>query len=314
MARTAREISVAFPGSPTATIVTTACAEGHYVEQLPMHDASSSKPLSQCSLRFSSTSALADERDGPVSELQVRDATSSIVLSKGESLGFGRTAATGSSPKGWGYDGRFLEIGAASHLHRIWGEILWRRDVWVVRSLGERDAIVVVAPGPVRVELPPRRVDSAPAEYAMADGSAILMLSAGGSNFSIGCSTLRRPDLPVVPGPTAGEKTTTLGQMLAGSIGRQEYRVLWVMAREYRDHRSAEPTPLSYARVVRALDLKTEKQAKAAIERLKARFRVACLLPAEVPPDRQRDWMCRFAVQHRLFEHLAERYGEPPVG
>lgn len=147
----------------------------------------------------------------------------------------------------------------------------------------------------------------------MTDGSAMILLTSGGSSFSLGCSSGSVPTDWADRSPRFGDATTTLGAMLADSIGEQEFRVLWVMSREYRSGETADPAPLSYPRVVRALGLSTEKQASSAAARLKRRFADACLMPDQVEPDLQRAWMCRFAVQHHLFDPLIERYGDPPA-
>jgi hypothetical protein len=147
----------------------------------------------------------------------------------------------------------------------------------------------------------------------LTDGSATLVLNSVQSSFLVECSAPDGAPAPAVSVPDEGDRTTTLGGLLADSIGEQEFRVLWAMSREYRSGEVNDPQPLSYTRVVRALGLRTEKQATRAVERLKVRFIAAGLFPADVTPERQRDWMCRFAVQHQLLDQLVERFGGAPT-
>jgi hypothetical protein len=246
-------------------------------------------------------------------ELRVRFSGNTVVLAEDDSLGFGRSVVSPSASKGWGYGGRFLELGPSPHLHRIWGEIVWRDHRWIVRSLGDRDPITVVVTGRPRVELPARREGAEAAEHPLTDGSAALVLSSVQSSFVIECATSDGTPAPTFSMPSEGDRTTTLGGLLADSIGEQEFRVLWAMSREYRSGEVNDPQPLSYPRVVLALGLRTEKQASRSVERLKERFVAAGLFPVDVTSERQRDWMCRFAVRHQLLDRLVERFGGAPT-
>ena len=109
----------------------------------------------------------------------------------------------------------------------------------------------------------------------------------------------------------AGSETISLGDELAAGITATEFRVLWVMAREYRPPSpTTEPAPLSYARICRVLGL-SDKQAISAVERIMKRFRASGAVPAGLPASQQRDWMCRQVVTHGVLDALCDRHGTP---
>ena len=247
-------------------------------------------------------------------ELQVRAMGQLIVLADGDRLGFGRVNSEPGSTRGWGYDGRFLELSEQSYVHRIWGEIASDAGMWRVRSLGTRHPVTVVPEGHRPMELAPRRDDAAPSEFAVTQPSFDIVLSVAAQTFRLECTrSIPAGEMASVGAPALGNRTVTLGEEMADCVTATEFPVLWVMSRQYRsDPPEAQPAPLSYARICRALDL-SEKQAVSAVARVVRRFRSTGLMPAEVPAASQRDWICRQVVAHAVLVELARRHGTPPA-
>lgn len=239
-----------------------------------------------------------------------------LTLDTDQTLGFGRTVMAPTDRRGWGYPGRFLELDADPLLHRVWGDLVWRHELWCVRSLGARDRVGVQLPGKDVIELEPLRPEDAaegtePDLLAVADPEFDVLLANGARTFRIRCEWAG-VDADSAPTPLSGPATGSLGSALASSMTEVEYQILWVMAREYR-HGTADgrpPEPLEYSRIARSLGHSSRRPANAAMERLVRRFRTLGLLPDDVEPDAQRQWMCRQAVDHDAFGHLASRYGE----
>lgn len=251
-----------------------------------------------------------------VGELQVRALEQRLVLDEGERLGFGRVNPDAGGTKGWGYDGRFLELGEDGFIHRIWGELVHQHGLWHVRSLGSRHPVLVEPEGQRPIELPARIDGAAPHEFAVTQTRFAVVLAVAAQSFRLECAT--GGATPADPGPdqrpVGGGATVLFGDELAANITETEFRVLWVMSREYRAvPPPAEPSPLSYSRICRALELATEKQAVGAVERMMRRIRNAGLVPPDLATERQRDWLCRQAVAHDAFPTLIERYGRPDV-
>lgn len=243
--------------------------------------------------------------------LVLRFARQRIEVGEGESVGFGRTCTDPGLPKGWGYQGRFIELGAESHIHRIWGEIAQRNGLWFVRALGTRHPVTVDVPGRGSVELPACVPGEPPAEFAVANDHFSVVLSVGTSEYRLECSSAP-PPAPPPPLVEQGSATSTLGDELAASITELEFGVLWAMSREYREPvPGRSPAPLTYARIIRMLGLHSERQAVAAVERLTRKFRCVGLLPAGLDPARQREWICRQAVAHGIVDLLVARFGAP---
>lgn len=236
-------------------------------------------------------------------------------LADDQRLGFGRVNAEPGGSKGWGYDGRFLELGPETYIHRIWGDLVWQQGLWHVRSLGSRHPLVVAPEGHRAIELPARDPDGEPHQFAVTQRSFEVVAVVGSATFRLECSAT---DATAVgdPSPVAGSgsATVTFGDELASNITATEFRVLWVMAREYRAvPRRTEPQPLSYSRICRVLGLTTEKQASGAVERMMGRFRELGLVPVELETSQQRDWLCRESVRHGALDSLCLRHGTPEV-
>jgi hypothetical protein len=244
-------------------------------------------------------------------ELEVRSAGARVVVSSGERLAFGRRNTDPSTSRGWGYEGRFLDLSADSHLHRIWGEVLCEGGLWTVRSLGSIHPVVVVPDGQRPIELGPLRPGAEPSAYAATRPVFVISLSVGTESFELHCS-VRGAVPPAPPGrAAAGSDTLTLGLDMADCITPTEFAVLWVMGSEFRaDPALPDPRPLSYSRVMRSSGL-TERQAVGAVERVVQRFRARDLVPPEVSPGEQRAWLCRQLVTHRVFAELERRHGPP---
>ncbi len=237
---------------------------------------------------------------------------SSLTIAEGECLGFGRLNLEPGGTKGWGYQGRFVELAAESYVHRIWADLVWHNGLWHVRSLGARHPVVVVPHGYRPIELPPLPPDGSPHQYAVTQQEFEVVLAVAADEYRISCAATVEPLAPEDLGPHGGDRTMTAGGELVGGITATEFQVLWVMAREYRsDPPVAEPEPLSYARIVRALELTSDKQAVGAVERMMRRFRAADLVPATLPVAQQRDWICRQSIAHGLLDALCEQHGTP---
>lgn len=249
--------------------------------------------------------------DDRVGELEIRFEAHRLTLRESEQLGFGRVNLEPGGSKGWGYDGRFLELGDENYIHRIWGELTWKLGLWHVRSLGSRHA-VTVAPANFRpIELPPLRNGAAPHEFAVTQQDFAIVVSVAADSYTIHCSSTTDAVLPVDPTPMIGNETISLGDELATGITATEFRVLWVMAREYRTPNSTvDPAPLSYARICRALEL-SDKAAISAVERIMKRFRASGSVPPDLPAAQQRDWVCRQVVTHGVLDALCDRHGTP---
>ncbi|MHB1138438.1 MAG: hypothetical protein ACYC2O_05725 [Microthrixaceae bacterium] len=245
-------------------------------------------------------------------ELLVRSGEQRVRLMEGESLGFGRVNTEPGGSKGWGYEGRFLELGEQSYVHRIWAELLWNQGLWRVRSLGARHPVVVVPANFRPVELPPLRPGSPPHEFAVTQQEFRIVLSVAADTYELECASPTEVTLPPAERALSGRATVSLGDELAAGITATELRVLWVLAREYRtpEEDGAVPAPLSYARICRALGL-SEKQAVSAVERVVKRLRSAQVMLDTVPAAQQRDWLCRQLVVHGGFEVLCDRHGIP---
>lgn len=244
-------------------------------------------------------------------DLQVRSGEHLLTLRESECVGFGRTNVEPGGSKGWGYEGRFLELGNENYIHRIWGEVRWKQGLWHVRSLGSRHP-VIVAPAKFRpIELPPIRDGGAPHEFAVTQQDFAVVLPVAAHRYTIDCSSTTEAELPAEPAPMLGSATISLGDELAAGITATEFRVLWVMAREYRSPTgSVDPAPLSYARICRTLEL-SDKQAISAVERIMKRLRAAGVVPADLPAAQQRDWVCRQVITHGVLDSLCDRHGTP---
>lgn len=246
-----------------------------------------------------------------MSELHVRTNGQLVVLLEGDRLGFGRQNTDRDGVKGWGYEGRFIELSAKAHVHRLWGELVWDSGLWKVRSLGSMYPVSVEPAGQRPIELPPVRVGSPPSEYAVTDEVFDVVLSVAADSYRLECRTVGRRAAPAPKGPGRGAHTATLCDEMAERVTGTEFPVLWFMASEYRSTPPVpSPSPLSYSRICRALGL-SERQAVSAVARAVGRFRKAELMPASVPSEEQRDWLCRALVTHGVFDELVRRYGEP---
>ena len=246
-----------------------------------------------------------------VGELQIRSGDRRMTLRESERLGFGRTNLEPGGSKGWGYDGRFLEFGDHDYIHRIWGELVWKLGLWHVRSLGSRHPVTVVPAEFRPIDLPPLRNGCSPHEFAVTQQDFTIVVAVAADSYSIDCSSTTEAELPADPVPMIGNETISLGDELAAGITATEFRVLWVMAREYRTPQfSIDPAPLSYARICRALDV-SDKQAISAVERITKRFRGSGAMPADLPAAQQRDWVCRQVVTHGVLDALCDRHGTP---
>ena len=234
----------------------------------------------------------------------------SLRLAEGEALGIGRVNTEPGGSKGWGYEGRFLELGDQTYVHRIWAELIWQQGLWRVRSLGSSNPVVVIPRDFRPIELPPVRPHSAPHEFAVTQQAFRVVLSVRSDTYELECSTPDEVTLPPVERALSGRATMSLGDELAEGITATELRVLWVMARDYRTPGVGEPAPLSYARICHALGL-SEKQAVSAVERVVKRLRAAGVVPVELPAAQQRDWLCRQLVAHGGFDVLCDRHGTP---
>lgn len=247
-------------------------------------------------------------------ELEVRYRAGRLVLSVGERLGFGRCNTDPATPRGWGYDGRFIELSTDSHLHRIWGEIVCEGGLWTVRSLGTLHPVVVVPDGQRPIELAPLRDGGAPSAYAATRSRFDVVLSVGSESYELRCAAIGAAAAPAPGQAAAGPDTVTLGLEMADCVTATEFAVLWEMSREFRsDPPAADPQPLSYSRIMRSLGL-TERQAVSAVARVVQRFRARELMPDEVPATEQRAWLCRQLVAHRVVDELVRRHGDPDDG
>lgn len=242
-------------------------------------------------------------------ELEVRSGDGRIVLSSGERLGFGRRNTDPATARGWGYDGRFLELSPHAHVHRIWGELVCEGGRWTVRSLGSIHPVVVVPEGQRPIELGPLRPGAQPSAYAATQPRFDVVLSVGAESFELRCSVKGAAAPPARGRAAAGSDTMTLGLEMADCITPTECAVLWEMCQEFRsDPPPADPQPVSYSRIMRSLGL-TERQAVSAVARVVQRFRDRDLMPPEVPSTEQRAWLCRQLVTHRVFDELERRHG-----
>lgn len=233
-----------------------------------------------------------------------------------ESLGFGRTNIERGGSVGWGYEGRFIELGPDPAIHRVWGEIVWHHDLWCVRALGRRNPLSVVLPGAPPIELrahtDDERRDGAPPELlAVTQPRFRVRCSVGAHSFELACSSeVSRWDRPTRG--LSGNATIDVGAGVSETITEAEYRVLRTLAREFIDGPSSPESPprsLSYARVRHALDLQTERQAISAVERLVRRFRDGGLLSPSVGAAEQRDAICDLGVRHGVIDRLDAKYG-----
>lgn len=250
-----------------------------------------------------------------VVDLEVRANETRLTLSNRERLGFGRVNTEPDGSKGWGYEGRFLELGPQAFIHRVWGDIVSKHGLWHVRSLGERHPVTVVPKGYRPIELPALGTGKVPHEFAVTRSPFTVVLAVGTSSFRIECTSTSDDITVEEPRELRGPTTAALGGELARAITATEFLVLWVMSREYRsDPPEASPSPLSYTRIRRALQLNSDRQAIAAVERLVKRFRIAGLLPDGLATELQRDWICRQAVAHDLLQLLSDRHGVPDIG
>ncbi|CAN5637860.1 hypothetical protein BH10ACT3_BH10ACT3_07940 [soil metagenome] len=247
-----------------------------------------------------------------MSELSIRSGEHRLTLAESERLGFGRVNVEPGGSKGWGYDGRFLELGPQTYIHRIWGELVWKQGLWHVRSLATRHPVIVVPADFRPIELPPMRAGGSPHEFAVTQQDFAIILSVAADSFRIDCSSTAEAELASDElSPMAGSVTMALCDELAAGITATEFRVLWVMSREYRSPAtSADASPLSYSRICRALDL-SDKQAISAVERIMKRMRAAGVVPPGLPATQQRDWMCRQVVAHGVLDALGDRHGTP---
>lgn len=244
-------------------------------------------------------------------ELEVRYRAGRLVLSVGDRLGFGRCNTDPGTPRGWGYDGRFIELSTDSHLHRIWGEIVSEGGLWTVRALGTIHPVVVVPDGQRPIELAPLRDGGEPSAYAATRSRFDVVLSVGSESYELRCAVVGAAATTPPGQAAAGPDTVTLGLEMADCITATEFAVLWEMSREFRsDPPAAAPAPLSYSRIMRSLGL-TERQAVSAVARVVQRFRAQELMPDEVTATEQRSWLCRQLVAHRVFDELARRHGQP---
>lgn len=234
----------------------------------------------------------------------------SVRLGEGETLGIGRVNAEPGGSKGWGYQGRFLELGDQSYLHRIWAELIWNQGLWRVRSLGTRHPVVVVPADFRPIELPPVGPHGTPHEFAVTQQEFRIVLSVAADTYEIECSSPTEVTVLPIDRPLSGRATLSLGDELAAGVTATELRVLWVLARDYRSPAVSDPSPLLYSRICRALAL-SEKQVVGAVERVVRRLRAANVMPASVTPSQQRDWVCREFVTHGAFEVLCDRHGTP---
>lgn len=233
-----------------------------------------------------------------------------------QSLGFGRTNLDRNGSVGWGYEGRFLELGSDPSIHRLWGEVVWRHELWCVRALGHRNPLVIVLPATPPIELrahtDDERRDGAPPELlAIAQPTFKVQCQVGGRSFELSCrseaSTWDRRPMQL-----SGADTLDIGSHVAETITEAEYRVLRAMARDYIDRSASSdtlPRSLTYVRIRHELDLQTERQAISAVERLVRRFRDGGLLSPSVGASEQRDAVCELAVRHGVIERLDQKYG-----
>lgn len=235
-----------------------------------------------------------------------------------QTLGIGRAATKPGEPTGWGYGGRFLELGPDPTMHRIWAELAFRHGLWCIRSLGSRDRVGIKLPGKDVIELDPRRPEDAaqgvPADvFAVNAGRFEVLFACGARSYVLDCEQ-HAPEAvaDTAPAPSIGADTASLGGQLASSTTETEYKVLWAMSRDYRlgAPSGGPPEPLGYARVARLLGHGSQLPAKKAVERLVRRWRTSGLLPEEIGAEAQRDWLCRMAVFHRAFDELRRTYGE----
>lgn len=231
-----------------------------------------------------------------------------------ESLGFGRTNLDRGGSVGWGYEGRFLELGPDPSIHRVWGEFVWRHELWCVRALGNRHPLTVVLPASPSIELrahtDDERRDGAPPELlAIAQPTFTVHCAVGERSFELSCSAdasrWERQSTEL-----SGESTIEVGAQVAETITEAEYRVLRAMAREFIEgpRNGSAPRSLTYSRIRLALDLQTDRQAISAVERLVRRFRDGGLLPATVGSAEQRDAVCALAVRNGVIERLDRKY------
>jgi len=248
-------------------------------------------------------------------DLRVNFEGRASTIPTGESLGFGRTNLDRGGTVGWGYDGRFLELGSDPSIHRVWGELVWRHELWCVRALGRSNPLTVLLPASPPIELrahtDDERRDGAPPELlAVAQPCFNVRCSVGDRSFELSCSS-EPSRWDRVPTELSGASTIEIGTQVAETITEAEYRVLRVMAREFIDGRrspGSAPRSLAYSRIRLALDLQTERQAISAVERLVRRFRDGGLLAASVGAAEQRDAVCELAVRHGVIDRLDRKY------
>lgn len=232
-----------------------------------------------------------------------------------EPIGFGRTCTDANSRVGWGYPGRFIEIGDSPQIHRLWGEITPWGSFWSVRSLGSLSPVTVVFPDGRRHTLEPygeqRRASEEPDSLIISNRRFSIELEVGSFSTMIDCEISITPTVDHdVNSPSLGSTTINASMLLAEVITLNEYRVLWALTADLRNGRSDKP--VSYTRIVRMLGLDSTRQAVAAVERMTRKFREYKVLGESTPPEEQRNVMCRRSIDLGLLRELEARYG--PVG
>ena len=261
-----------------------------------------------------------------VEELRVSFDGRRLDLRIEESLGFGRTNLEPGGQVGWGFDGRFLELGEGEHIHRIWGCILWRQGFWCVKALGSVHPVRIELAGGSTVELPPWTSEAQttgvePELLAISGGRFRIVLEAGSFTCEIDCDWTPSAQ-PEEVRVKHGQPTVLLGQSDVDTMSHAEVSVLWVMAREFRERADGDPAAISrgrppraleYSRIRRALGLSSERQATSAVERIVRRFREAHLLAPTLASSEQRDKVCELAVIHQVLDRLVTKYGEPEL-
>lgn len=252
-----------------------------------------------------------------MSDLRVKFDGARLSLAPGGSLAFGRTATEPGIAKGWGYSGRFLDLGTDPRIPRVWGDLVWLDGLWGVRSLAAFRGVGVKVGSNAVTELPPWR-SAAAARGEDAETLAVtapefsIVLSVAIFSFKIDCSW---DGLQLSADPRSsrpGTATLAQGDRVVPMITAYEHQVLWHLAREYRlgAPSGKAPRPLSYHRIAHAVG-KSDRSTKSAVERLKRKFEEAELITPGVASDDKRDEICHRAVEHMVFELLADRYGQP---
>ena len=243
----------------------------------------------------------------------VRFAGRTLHFGDDEVVGFGRTSGAGDGAVGWGFPGRFIELGPSVEVHRVWGSLVPFAETWRIRSLGSLNPVVVLRPGHLPYRLEPfsdarREAGVPPDELIVSSGSFQVDLRVGRVSATLNCEIDRlHPDPTSVEAARSGAATINLAERLAAEITLLEYRVLWAMSADRR--RGIGSEPVSYTRIERALSLESQKQAVSAVERLKRRFREFDLLSDEIPSDLQRRIMCERTDDLGLLRLLERRHG-----